>query len=303
MRAPKHWMLVFFFWHSLQVLMVALLGYLLLRLARREGLSAMVSAGLVAALLLVDTPLQRTIRHNQVNLVVLNLVLLSLDRLLARPKSAGLLVALAAHVKLLPAVFVGIMGMQRRWLAAFSGLLVGGALAAAQVWLSQPEGMWLEFFVHAPQFGQGEYFRDNSPTGLLFNFVRVPMDMFGGDVRGWVLPLRLLGLLLSLVLGAWIARGMLQNPDTDRLWAEGLALMLVLSPVSWEHHYVWALPLGVIAIARGWRMKPALVFPGAVLIFGIPTFDLFPMSYHRLFGLLLLLSAIRGTSPTELSSD
>jgi len=299
MRAPKHWMLVFFFWHSLQVLMVGLLGFLLVRLARREGLSAIVAAGVVAALLVVDTPLQRTIRHNQVNLVVLSLVLLALDRVGTRPKIAGSLVALAAHIKLLPALFLGVMAMQRRWVAMGFGAAVVLAGVGAQVWGASPEGMWAEFLVHAPQFGQGEYFRDNSPTGLLFNAVRVPIDLMGGDVLGWALPLRVLGLVLSFGLGAWVFQGMRQRPDTDRLWAEGLALMLILSPVSWEHHYVWALPLAVVAIARAWDRQPALVFPGVVLIFGLPTFDLFPLSYHRLFGLLLLFVAVRGSVPAE----
>ena len=148
----------------------------------------------------------------------------------------------------------------------------------------------------------GEYFRDNSPTGLVFNLFRVPIDVMGGDIKQWVLPLRGLGLVLSLLLTAWVLQGIVRNPDTDRIWAEGLALMLVLSPVSWEHHYVWALPLAVVANARTVWTRPSMTVIGVVLIFGVPTFDLFPLSYHRLVGLLLLLKAVRGTSPAKLGS-
>jgi hypothetical protein len=295
MMAPKHWMVVFFFWHSFQVLMVALCALLLTRLARREGMSSVVAAGVVAVLLVVDTPLQRTIRHNQVNLIVLNLVLLAADRLAVRSSIAGLLVAIAAHIKLLPAVLIGVMALERRWRAVMVAVGVTVGIAAVQYWGMEPAGMWVQFFEHAPQFVQGEYFRDNSPTGLMFNLVRVPVDLLGGDVRGWASPLRVLGLIVSLGLSAWVAQGMRNNPDSDRLWAEGLAMMLLLSPVAWEHHYVWALPLSVVAIARCWKGSPFRVGFALILIFGLPTFDVFPLSYHRLLGLMVLFATVRGS--------
>jgi hypothetical protein len=287
--APKHWMLVFFAWHSFQVLMVGLTTLLLNRLARRHGFSVLLAAAIVALLLLVNTPLERTIRHNQVNLIVLNLVLLALDRVDPRPGLSGALVALAGHIKLLPVVLLAAFVFGKRWAAVTGFMLVGGVLALVQVGLAEPAGMWGEFFTHAPKFVQGEYFRDNSLTGLIFNLIRVPIDLMGGDIKGWQRPLRSLGMLISLGAGAVVLSRMHFRQDTDWLGSMSLALMLLLSPVAWEHHYVWALPLSVLSLATFGRQQPARVGIAVLLMFGLPTFDVFPLSYHRLAGLLILL--------------
>jgi len=294
---------VFFFWHSFQVLMVAFSMLLLTRLAQREGMSRLVAVGVVAALLLVDTPLQRTIRHNQVNLIVLNVMLLASDRIGSRSSVAGLLVAMAAHIKLLPAILIGVLGLQRRWVAVSVAVCSAVGLAAVQQWGMTPAGMWTQFFDHAPQFVQGEYFRDNSPTGLMFNLIRVPVDLLGGDIRGWAVPLRGVGLLASVGLAAWVVQGMRTKPDDDRLWAEGMAVMLLMSPVTWEHHYVWALPIAVVAVARCWEHHPMRIGSALILIFGLPTFDVFPLSYHRLMGLIILFASVRGSARAVNSGD
>jgi hypothetical protein len=296
---PKQWMLVFFFWHSGQVLMVALTAFLLHRLARREGLSGWLAVLLIAGLLVVNAPLDRTIRHNQVNLIVLNLILLGLDRLRGRPAAAGALIGLAAHIKLLPAVLVVGLAIERRWRA-----VVGLGAAALGIFLVQLSigdgvGLWAEFFATAPQFVQGEYFRDNSLTGLMFNLVRVPIDLAGGNIVGFAKPLRVLGMVASLAVVTWLSSGIRSDPDPDRLGAQCMGLMLLVSPVAWEHHFVWALPLAVVAVARAGTQQPGRVALGAFLIFCLPTFDVFPLSYHRLAGLILLMRAVGGSQPTE----
>ena len=65
--------------------------------------------------------------------------------------------------------------------------------------------------------------------------------------------------------------------------------MMLLSPVAWEHHYVWALPLVVLVAARRWERHPLTIAAIVVLIGALPTFDVYPLSYHRLVGLLWLL--------------
>ena len=297
LSSPKHWMLVFFVWHSFQVLMVALLVYLLNRLVLRQGLDAFIAAAVVAALLVVCTPLERTIRHNQVNLVVLNAILLGVDRSHVRPAVSGMLIAIASHIKLLPvAVFAPFM-MARKWRVVLPGLVAVVAIAVAQVMFATPSTMWAEFFVQGPQFVSGEYFRDNSFTGFVFNAVRVPVDLMGGSIRGWQEPLRLIGAAVSLGVAAVVFLRLRERDEPDDLGALGMALMLLLSPVAWEHHYVWALPLLALTAARKGRQHPLSVGVCVLLICGLPTFDVFPLSYHRLVGLLLLirLELVQGT--------
>ena len=78
---------------------------------------------------------------------------------------------------------------------------------------------------------------------------------------------------------------------------DAIALGLLISPSVWEHHYVIAIPIALWAIVtRRWD-RPWLVGVGTFLIFCLPTFDVFPLSHHRMIGLLILVYA---TSPNFL---
>jgi hypothetical protein len=71
---------------------------------------------------------------------------------------------------------------------------------------------------------------------------------------------------------------------------DSVALMLLLSPMVWEHHYVLALPLAVWAVATQGSSRPWPIGLALVLMFAVPTFDVFPLSYHRIAGLLMLVA-------------
>lgn len=292
LNSPKHWMLVFFVWHSFQVLMVALAVYLLFRLLRRQACEPLVAAAVVAILLVVCTPLERTIRHNQVNMVVLNLMLLAIDRARARPLTAGALVGIATHIKLLPLLVLVPMATARRYRVVLAGVAVTAAIALYQVLHSVPSTLWQEFFAHGPQFVSGEYFRDNSFTGLIFNTIRVPIDTMGGTIVGLEEPLRIIGTVVSLTVGGAVLYLNRDCKDTDQAGAVGLATMLLVTPVAWEHHYVWSLPLLALLAGREWRNRPVIVGLVVALICGLPTFDVYPVSYHRLVALLAALRVV-----------
>ena len=86
--------------------------------------------------------------------------------------------------------------------------------------------------------------------------------------------------------------GWLADPAKARLLGhtmDALALMLLISPMVWEHHYVMMLPVYVWTITIVGRRKPWLVLAAGLLLFALPTFDLYPFSYHRLAGLILTL--------------
>ncbi|HEX4622574.1 MAG TPA: hypothetical protein VH208_13515, partial [Myxococcaceae bacterium] len=67
-----------------------------------------------------------------------------------------------------------------------------------------------------------------------------------------------------------------------------LAWQLMVAPLVWEHHYVFAVPLVLTALATA---PPATFFRLAVasaLMLAMPTADIYPLSYTRLAGLVLL---------------
>ena len=70
---------------------------------------------------------------------------------------------------------------------------------------------------------------------------------------------------------------------------DAIALGLLVSPVVWEHHYLLAMPLLIWAVSQVRAERLWLVGVSGFLIFALPTFDVFPLSYHRMAGLLLLL--------------
>ena len=76
-----------------------------------------------------------------------------------------------------------------------------------------------------------------------------------------------------------------------------LAWVLLAAPVVWEHHYVLAIPL-LLWAAAGWGRRHAVALGAAALLcFAVPTFDVFPWSYHRLVGLAWILWLPRDPNP------
>jgi undecaprenyl pyrophosphate phosphatase UppP len=79
--------------------------------------------------------------------------------------------------------------------------------------------------------------------------------------------------------------------EREGLFVDMVGLMLLASPVAWEHHYILAIPvlLWTFALQIKEKQSPIASLLAFLFIFGLPTFDVFPMSYLRLTGLLILL--------------
>jgi hypothetical protein len=274
---------------------------LLYRFARRLGFRKLTAVFLVAVLLLINTPLLRTIRHTQVNLIVLDLVLIGLlvaDRL---SLVSGFSIAAGVHLKLYPAVLFVPWLLARRWRAIFWGLVGLGLLIIANAAWGQNWALWDQFLAASQSFPPGNQFRDNSLHSLVFNglaFLAAPLGMSGSMVRTIV---SIVVIALSIILSGWIGLRIFRR---QRSLAEGaisaellyfsqamdvLALGLLLAPRIWEHHYVLAVPVVLWGTAVAGEKKPWLVGTAALLMLSLPTFDIFPLSYHRLAGLLLML--------------
>jgi hypothetical protein len=69
--------------------------------------------------------------------------------------------------------------------------------------------------------------------------------------------------------------------------------MFLVSPSVWDHHLVAAIPLAVWAATVRADQLVGIVGLGIVLIFWVPTFDVFFFSYARLAGIILLMVALR----------
>src|SRR3954468_15989528 len=179
-------------------------------------------------------PLRSTFDYGQVNVILLLPLLYAVYS--SRWWLSGLLVGLAAGVKLTPAVsglyFLG----ARRWAAAvFSALVfVGTVGVSALVVGDQTRYYFTELLGDADRVG---------PIGTSFNQSwRGGISRILGHDAGYG-PMVLIGIAITAVLAvlAWRAVG----GASDRLGAIVIVQLfgLLLSPISWTHHWVWLIPL------------------------------------------------------------
>jgi hypothetical protein len=311
------WERVFYLYQCAQLGLAIGAYFLLLRFARALGLAAAWAPLLIGALVVFDNAVFRTLRHGQVNLWVLDLSLVALLAAARFPALAGAALALAGHVKLYPLLLALPLALRRRWRAL---LWSAGFLAAIAVVLAdfgRDFTSWHQFLAFARQDFPGEIaLRNSSPHAIAYNTTRF---LFGAPRA--VAPLATAaaaGFALWYALRAWRRERALRAAREQHAAAEArafavhgadaLAFCLLVSPSVWEHHYVLALPLALWAVALRGRERTGLVALGVFLTLGMPTFDLFPLSLHRLGGLLLLLALtpsrrLEPASPTEVVRD
>ena len=289
------WDAVFYLYQCAQIGLVIALFFLVRHLARVFGLAEPWASLLVAGLLFFDNPLLRTLRHGQVNLWVLDLSLLCLIAAKRRPCLAGAALATAAHVKIYPLVLLLPLLSNRAWQ---SMLWTGAALAgivALQTELLTDFTLWQQYGAFLAGTYPGEFaFRNASFHSLAVNTLRFGFGVGPGELQSEV---RFAASLFSLAMVGWLMlrvgrRFRADESGRSRLYADGadaLAFSLLISQSTWEHHYVFAIPLMIRAVASRGREAPLGVAAAGFLALWMPTFDLFPISYHRAVGLVGLL--------------
>jgi alpha-1,2-mannosyltransferase len=229
-------------WQLASVVVFAWACMTALRLAghrtSRTTLAAVVAAGLLLG------PMWHSLFLGQVNLFLLALVLADVRRVcLGRP--AGIWIGIAAAVKLTPAIFVVLLLAAGRVKAAMTACatfvlcgLIGYLIApdASQLY-------WLHTFYDTSRVG-APYISNQSPYGAA-------VRLLGGadHVGAWfqVIPLAI-GLVGVAVAALWARRG-------DWLSAAAVTgtTALLVSPISWVHHWVWVLPALIVLLRHGSR--------------------------------------------------
>jgi len=204
---------------------------------------------LLAAVLviLIMKPVSETIRLGQVNLALCALVLAAFlpARSLAREGRGGVLVGLAAAIKLTPALFVAYGLLQRRWRLCLAA--VGTVVATIALGFAVAPHDSVVFWTRLAhgQTGLGGttiYLYNQSVSGAL-------LRLFGGAGHVGTIAL---GVSALVAVGAVLVA--LPWARTDRVGAVTLVGLgtLLASPVSWTNHFVWLVPLGVWCALR-WR--------------------------------------------------
>ncbi|MFD7297530.1 glycosyltransferase family 87 protein [Streptomyces sp. NPDC059897] len=201
---------------------------------RRHGwppLPAYVVAGCLFALL---EPVYDTVSFGQVNLFLLLLVLCDARQLARGGRFAGVGIGLAAAVKLTPALFIGYLLITRhRRAAATAGVVAAAATLLAHLLApATSRDFWSAALWDTSRLGELAYVSNQSWQGALARLAHPA----GPSALWWAC-----GVLA--VAGLWAYRLHRAGPADVRLGiaATGVAACLI-SPVTWVHHLVWALP-------------------------------------------------------------
>jgi alpha-1,2-mannosyltransferase len=246
---------------GLAVLTIGLLpvvAYLSLGLAGRPaGLARAAAAFAIAAVGLWLEPVAMTLFFGQINLVLLALVVGDLA-LPDRIKGKGIGIGLAAGIKLTPLIFIPYLLFTRRVKAAALSVLTFAVTAGLGLaLLPHPSAVfWREQFT---QLGGKHFHLDNQSL----NGVILRLTHAGPDAHAY-------WLVAAVVVGI---AGLATSILASRRGYELLGLVacaatgLLVSPISWSHHYVYVVPALVLAAYGPRRLGYRIL--GAALVVGL----------------------------------
>ncbi|MCB5180311.1 glycosyltransferase 87 family protein [Streptomyces sp. SMC 277] len=226
------------------VALLALLVVLSWRFAglpRRKGL--MVAA--VAAALWLE-PVFQTLFFGQVNLALACLILWDLGRD-DRAPGKGVALGVAAGIKLTPAVFIVYLLVTGRIKAGLTALaaFAGSVLLGVFVLPGASVDFWTRRLFETDRVGKTWIIDNQSLQGLVTRVLHTTDS-------GWVWP------LAAAVCGGaalWLARRAHLTPGRGDRWGVTITAgtALLVSPISWSHHFVWCVPVIAVLVASGYQ--------------------------------------------------
>ncbi|MEY9965352.1 alpha-1,2-mannosyltransferase [Streptacidiphilus sp. MAP12-16] len=191
-------------------------------------------------------PVWTTLQYGQINLLIACLVLADLTRP-DHARSKGLLIGIAAGLKLTPGLFgvyLLLTGRPRAAMVSFAGFL-GTALLG---WIALPHASW-SFWTHylydSRRVGLTQITDNQSLRGALARLLHQP-----DPGLLWVATAAVTA-VAGLTIAAHTARSSRYVPHAEA-WGVTCAAVtaLLISPISWTHHWVWCVPLLVLLAAE-----------------------------------------------------
>ncbi|QWF83074.1 glycosyltransferase 87 family protein [Amycolatopsis sp. CA-230715] len=195
-------------------------------------------------------PVWQSVGLGQLNLVLMALVVL--DVLVLRgSRYCGIAIGLAAAIKLIPLVFIVHLLVTGRRADAMRALATfAGASALALLVLPGDTVQYLATGMFNDHFAAGKAWAGNqSWQGFL---ARTVPD-------GWALPLTALFVAACVAATAFLVRWLHRSGDARGALLVTAGCSVLVSPISWTHHWVWIVPALAYLLARGLRWQAAAV--------------------------------------------
>jgi alpha-1,2-mannosyltransferase len=185
---------------------------------------------------------RETLSYGQINLILCAIILY--DVLDAKHPQRGIWIGIAG-IKVTPLVFLGLLLVTRQWKAllragvAFAATVALGFLVAPRASLDY----WTHLIFETSRIGGLAYAGNQSWNGFL---IRISGGLVSSD-RLWQVTV-----LTTTIGGFYLARPVCA------------LIALLCSPVSWRHHWIWSILLGVallgaVAPARAAVRRRSLV--------------------------------------------
>ncbi|MBS1878389.1 MAG: DUF2029 domain-containing protein [Actinobacteria bacterium] len=216
-----------------------------------------------AALALLTVPVVDTLHLGETDLIVAALVATDVLRRRDGGRWQGVGVGLAAAIKLTPLIFVAYLLATRRARAAAVAMVTFAATLLAGFLLLPADSrtFWLDgVFLQARRVGNPINLDDQSLAGTVARLA-------GGPAQGvgWWYGAAVLTAVAGFAVAVWAHR---RGHRLAGAVCCGITGLLV-SPISWTHHWVWAVPLLVLLTVVAWRRRSRWCALAAVLTAGV----------------------------------
>jgi alpha-1,2-mannosyltransferase len=216
------------------------------------------AAAIAGILLLTSWPMFSQISDGQLSLVIIGLSFLDLAEVLPK-KAQGVLVGLAAAIKLTPLIFIPyylVTGQRRQ--AAVASASFGFATAVGFA-LFPGDSLWFWTHLRTGKFGDPARIDNLSIQAALVRW----LPGIAGQAIVWMG----LGLVVA-GFAMWRARNHFRSGERMEAALTVGAAAVVISPISWPHYHVWVILAALWLVAFPGRHR--LIGAGVLIAYSLP---------------------------------
>ncbi|MEV6875517.1 glycosyltransferase 87 family protein [Amycolatopsis sp. NPDC051128] len=196
-------------------------------------------------------PVWRTIFLGQINLILMAVILLDMLVIGARgSRWGGVLVGVAAAIKLTPLVFLGHLFITGRRMDALRGLATFVVLQGLMFLVNAHDAAkyWTVTLPDTGRIGPVHWAGNQSLNALMNRAT---------DLAPWASKAAMgIGLLLAIP-ALWLLMRFHRKGQALAALLVTAFWTLLISPISWTHHWVWVVPLIVLLVSRLPKTTPA----------------------------------------------
>lgn len=204
----------------------------------------------------------------QINVVIMALVVFDLvPRKRWLPQ--GWLIGLAAAIKITPLAMLLYPLLKKDFrtiLTAAASAVIATAVAAAVRWDAFVEFVTVKLLAMGTggDFGVGTDYQSNSSIKGVVQRLYPSLES-ATDHATLTSVVWLVLTLVTIAAGAWAMRLLIRRDLDVEAWLIGSLVMLLISPVSWSHHWVWLALVVPVFAYRAWIYRHSTWVSGSLL--------------------------------------